>query len=237
VLDYDGTLCEFHVDRMKAFPAPGVVETLSAIRDSGRTSLSIMSGRPISELLELLGDLGIPMCGSQGTEFRSADGEMSYYSLAGRQRERIARAEREATAVAVEGRVERKISSVALHTRGVGDAAAAREEAEIARMWSLDAAEYGLEVRPFKGGIELRLLGVDKGTALDRVLEKSPSDSLCVYLGDDQTDEDAFEAIRGRGYGIKVGREEGPTAAVGRLGGPGDVSEFLKRWLSATTST
>jgi len=236
VLDYDGTLSEFRVDRMQAFPVPGVVETLSEIRDSGRTSLSIMTGRPVSELLALLGDLGIPICGSQGTEFRAADGAMRVYRLTDRQEERIERAEREAKALALAGRVERKLSSVALHTRGLDAQVAAREEAEVAGLWSADAADYGMECRPFKGGVELRLLGVDKGTALDRTLEAAPSDSLCVYLGDDLTDEDAFRAIDGRGYGIKVGHGGEPTSAAGRLEDPNAVREFLKTWLSVTTS-
>jgi len=234
VLDYDGTLSEFRVDRMKALPLPGVVELLEEIRDSGRTSLSIMTGRPISELLELLGDLHIPMCGSQGTEFRSPDGRVETRMPNERQRDRLRRAEREAAGLANEGRIERKISSVALHTRGLDEDVARREEQAVCETWSKDASAYGLECRSFKGGVELRLLGIDKGTALEWTLSRSPKESLCVYIGDDLTDEDAFRAIDGRGHGIKVGGEDEPTAAAGRLDDPRAVKEFLETWLTTS---
>ncbi|MBD3348529.1 MAG: trehalose-phosphatase [Candidatus Eisenbacteria bacterium] len=234
VLDYDGTLAGFHVDRMRAFPIPGVVDLLERVRDSEGTSLSIMTGRPISELLELLGDLGIPICGSQGTEFRAVDGTIRTHELSDKQEERLRRAEREANDLAREGRVERKLASVALHTRGLDADAARREEAAVCKAWSEDAFEYGLECRSFKGGVELRLAGVDKGTALSWTLEGAPENTLCVYLGDDLTDEDAFRAIDGRGYGIKVGGPEEPTAARGRLADPHAVKEFLETWLRAT---
>jgi trehalose 6-phosphate phosphatase len=235
VLDYDGTLAEFRVDRMMAFPAPGIVDLLLRIRDSGRTSLSIMTGRPVSELLQLLGDLGVPICGSQGTEFRAADGTLRTYVPSERQIERLDHGEREALALVNEGRVERKTSSVAVHTRGLDPEAARREETAVCRAWSEDAPAYGLECRAFKGGVELRLLGIDKGTALEWALRESPGDSLCVYIGDDLTDEDAFRAIDGRGYGIKVGAAEQPTAATGRLSDPRAVREFLERWLLVTS--
>lgn len=234
VLDYDGTLAGFHVDRMKAFPIPGVVDVLKRVRDSESTSLSIMTGRPISELLRLLGDLGIPICGSQGTEFRAVDGTTRVHNLSDEQEERLRRAEREAADLARQGRVERKLSSVALHTRGLHPDVARREEAAVCKTWAEDASEYGLECRSFKGGVELRIAGVDKGTALRWTLEGAPEDSLCVYVGDDLTDEDAFRAIDGSGYGIKVGGPEEPTAAKGRLSDPPAVKEFLERWLSAT---
>ena len=53
-----------------------------------------------------------------------------------------------------------------------------------------------------------------------------------VFLGDDLTDEDAFQAIRGipRGIGVLVGSR--PTAATHQLDGIADVDTLL-RWLTA----
>ena len=68
ILDYDGTLAPFRVDRMKAVPLDGVLEAIMTIRDSGRTRMALVSGRPLSELLELTGDLGVTMVGSHGFE-------------------------------------------------------------------------------------------------------------------------------------------------------------------------
>lgn len=235
VLDYDGTLAEFREDRMSAFPLDGVVDLLLQIRDRTDTHLAIMTGRPLSEIMSLMGDLRILLSGSQGTELRQPDGTTQTYLPSERQQERLSRAEAEALRLARFGRVERKISSVGLHTRGVDMEVARREEKTVCEAWSDLAAENDLECRRFKGGVELRLLGIDKGTALAGMLRDRPADGLCVYVGDDLTDEDAFRVLRDRGYGIKVGSEDKETEARGRLDDPRAVREFLKTWLSVTS--
>ncbi len=59
-----------------------------------------------------------------------------------------------------------------------------------------------------------------------------------IYIGDDLTDEDAFDAIRYTGMGIVVRNDEDggrPTAAQFTLRGPGEVATFLRRggnWLA-----
>lgn len=235
VLDYDGTLAPFKENRMQAFPLEGVVELLSEIRDAGRTHLAIMTGRPLSELFALLGDLDIPVSGSQGTEFRFADGTTQTHLPSERQEERFTRAMLEAGSVAPAERVERKIASVAVHTRGLDESEAEIIHKRICDAWSSDAADHELECRYFCGGVELRLRGIDKGTALTTLLEDRPDGTLCVYIGDDETDEDAFEVIRKRGIGIRVGDSREPTSATGWLDDPEAVRGFLQRWLEVTT--
>jgi trehalose-phosphatase len=235
VLDYDGTLAPFQVDRMKAFPLEGVVDLLTRIRDGGRTHLSIMTGRPMRELEALLGDLDIPVSASQGTEFRFADGTWLTLVPTPVQEERLTRALEEARGIAPDGRVERKVASVAMHTRGIDPERAKSMEDEVCALWQSDAGDYDLECRHFLGGVELRLDDVDKGTALEKLLEERPGDDFCVYVGDDYTDEDALEVLVDRGIGIKVGSPEVPTHAPGRLADPYAVREFLKGWIRTTT--
>jgi trehalose-phosphatase len=234
VLDYDGTLAPFREDRMRALPLEGIPELLADIAATGRTHLAIMTGRPLGELLMLLGDLDIPVSGSQGTEFRFADGTTQTHLPSPIQEERLVRAEAEAIALASSDRVERKISSVAVHTRGMPPEEARALEDRLFEAWSSDARRHDLEVRRFSGGAELRLLGIDKGTALEKLLERRADGVFCVYVGDDETDEDAFRAVRDRGFGIKVGGGDAPTAALGRLAGPEAVREFLRQWLTIT---
>jgi trehalose-phosphatase len=52
---------------------------------------------------------------------------------------------------------------------------------------------------------------------------------LPFYLGDDETDEDAFRALEGRGLGVLVADRPRATAADFRLADPGDVARFLER--------
>lgn len=235
VLDYDGTLAPFRENRMEARPLDGVVDVLERIRDAGRTHLAIMTGRPIAELIELLGDLAIPVSGSQGSEFRMPDGTTQRHEPTATQEERLTRAMNGARAVAPAERVERKVASVALHTRGMPEERAGRLQEAACAVWSLDADDCDLECRRFSGGVELRLKGIDKGTALRALLDGHREDALRVYVGDDETDEDAFEVLLDGGIGIKVGPRGVPTKAHGRLESPEAVRAFLAVWIGVTT--
>mgnify|MGYP006283817087 CR=1 FL=1 len=234
VLDYDGTIAPFHRDRMKARPLEGVVPLLEEIRDAGNTHLAIMTGRPLSELLYLLGEIGVPVSASQGTEFHYPDGTDLSIEPTEKQTERLDRAMREALELGFEGDVERKNASVALHTRPMPPDEAREAEDRVSALWEKDATEHDLEVRRFLGGVELRVLGIDKGTALLELLGDVSTDTLCVYVGDDETDEDALRVVRDLGIGIKVGSPDRPTHARGRLAAPEDVRSFLRGWIDVT---
>jgi len=236
ILDYDGTLAPFVVDRLEAFPLDGIRETLCAIRDETETRLAIVTGRPIGELLGLVGDLRIPVVGSHGTEFRYPDGRWFTLLPTAPQRARLIQAEREALGLAPRERVERKPASVALHTRGVPAAEARADEESICRLWSANTSEIGLRCRPFLGGVELRLDEITKGSAVHALVDGCSHVGLIVYVGDDETDEDAFRALTGRGFSIRVGDAATPTCADAMLRDVADVRWFIRRWLDVERS-
>jgi alpha,alpha-trehalase len=66
-----------------------------------------------------------------------------------------------------------------------------------------------------------------KGKALLWVLHSlgfSRDDVVPMFIGDDLTDENAFQEIRGWGIGIVVGDEDRPTAADYALSSPNDLT-------------
>jgi trehalose-phosphatase len=68
---------------------------------------------------------------------------------------------------------------------------------------------------------------------LDKLNLASP-DVLPIYIGDDETDEDAFRALADRGgIGILVAEAPQPTAAAYRLRTPDDVETFLRHLTEA----
>ena len=74
----------------------------------------------------------------------------------------------------------------------------------------------------------------DKGTALAWIRDRisGTGRALPIYIGDDLTDEDAFDAIRFNGVGVFVRHDEDggrPTSATFTLNNPTEVREFLRR--------
>ena len=92
---------------------------------------------------------------------------------------------------------------------------------------------YGLHLLPFDGGIELRASGKTKGVAVTAILAEMGDDFAAAYLGDDQTDENAFRAIKGRGVSVLVRPEPRPTMADLWLRPPDELGRFLRDWLVA----
>ena len=90
ILDYDGTLAPFRVEREQAVPYPGVREALAELQAGGHTRLVLMSGRALESLAPLVGLHPPPeMWGSHGWERRMADGRLTRKDPGARAREGI----------------------------------------------------------------------------------------------------------------------------------------------------
>jgi len=229
-LDYDGTLAPFREERMEAFPLEGVTDCLEKISRARDTMLVIISGRPVSEILELIGDIGVTIVGSHGWEIRTADESHRQTLPSLEQKRMLEEAERAVATLGLGDRAERKLASVAVHTRGMPKTNAEDIENRLMELWASSASDRHMECRRFDGGVELRSVGIDKGTILLRLLQNEPRGAFCVCIGDDETDEDAFLAIEERGYGIRVGRRDVPTRARGWLPDCEAVLELLREW-------
>ena len=111
--------------------------------------------------------------------------------------------------------VEPKRSSVAVHYRLVDEAERPRIKAVVDELLAEHAGE--LKVTPGKMVYEIQPnVDWDKGKAVLYLLEAlglDGDDVMPLYLGDDITDEDAFEALAGRGIGIFVAEPDDPELA------------------------
>jgi trehalose 6-phosphate phosphatase len=229
-LDYDGTLAPFHVDRMQAVPLPGTTDALDAILRQGDTTVALVSGRPVAEVLALLGDVSITVVGSHGYEVRRGDGIEHVIDILPEQATVLDTVFAEALEIFDPARLERKAASVAAHFRGLDPTVIGAIEQELERRWRAAASGELLEFRPFNGGLELRAAGRNKGTAIQELLVAAPQGSVVVYIGDDDTDEDAFGALPEHGIGIKVGPSDAVTKAVGRVPDCAAVRQILIDW-------
>ena len=234
MLDYDGTLAPFRATRDMAFPYPGVREVLDRMMESQQTRLVIVSGRAISDLMPLLGLKAFPeIWGSHGWERRMADGSYSLLPVDGKYLDGLAEAQLSIKRNDLSNFLETKPRSVALHWRGLPAEKKAAISGIVDREMRPIAESHDLEIREFDGGVELRLPGRNKGDVVSSILAEMSEPGFCAYLGDDQTDEDAFEAVSDRGLGILVRADERPTKARARLAAPKELIEFLHLWESS----
>lgn len=236
MLDYDGTLAPFNVDRMAARPLPETIEALKHIIDSKTTHVVIVSGRPAEQVHRLLGRMPLTIVGAHGFErFEHMEGtRQSNLSPAEVEGLKIAMAAAEGAGL--RERLEQKPASVALHTRGLDNQEAMELEALAWSLWVSVAEEFGLECKPFSGGVEIRSPNYHKGIAVDTLMAEMPEGVAAVYIGDDETDEDAFRALAGRGAAIRVGRDERESEAPWQLSNPYAVARFLEQWHKVTQS-
>lgn len=229
MLDYDGTLAPFVVDRDQARPYPPSLERLRALAACSHTSLAIVSGRPLRQLQLLLGELEATLVGEHGWEWRARGGEIVREPLHAEAVSALDAAVHLAREAGWGELLEHKRTAVVLHTRAL-TGAGAKEVADRAfeRWRSLVGPHVVLD--RIDGGVELRARGRDKGSAVETLLARSAPGTLGVFVGDDVTDEDAFQVLETRGLGIRVGSHERPTRARARLASYEEVPAFLAEW-------
>lgn len=235
-LDYDGTLAPFAIEPMQAKPLSGIADLLQDLAASSQTEVAILTGRPAHEVVTLLGNPPLTIVGSHGYEWWTADGDKRIRQPTPEQQHGLAVIRDVLQRSGRTLKLEVKLASVAVHTRGMDPVVAVSMEQEIVAEWGTWALRHGLEWRWFNGGVEVRCRGWHKGDALAGLLDCQPRDALAVYIGDDDTDEDAFAVLRKRGLGIKVGNNGKPTAAKASLADGLAVVEFLRTWLAVTES-
>lgn len=230
LLDFDGTLAPFTVDRDAAALSPRVCRLLSVIAASGTTSLAIVSGRRLVEIEERFDQAGAWLVGEHGWEERLPGGARRRYLPSSHARALLDEAAASLSERLPSGRLEVKRASLVVHTRGESAEGIARLARELDRCHRPLRQRADLDLREIDGGWELRVRGHDKGTAVGTIAAELGHRTLPVYVGDDETDEDAFAAIAPHGFGVRVGNDDRATRAHARLPDVAAVEEFLAIW-------
>ena len=230
-LDYDGTLAPIAPTPDEALLPAATREALA--RAAARFPVAVLSGRAREDVEAKVGLPGLVYAGNHG--FDLAGPGLDQAVSAGVPAEIAAATARlEAAVGGIPGVIlEPKRFSLSVHYRLTPEARAPEiERAVDAALAGHPALKKGFGKKLF----ELRpALDWDKGKALLQILRQLGLDGpgalplLPLYMGDDQTDEDAFRAVQGRGIGIRVADEPGETAAAYSLRDPSEVRDFLDR--------
>lgn len=224
-LDFDGTLLSIAPRPQDVRVDDALIGLLGGLQGRLAGALAIVSGRPLRELDVLLAPMVLPAAGQHGVERRTVQGEVHWYAPRA-----PAAAVRRLTAFAASRPgliLEDKGASLTLHYRLAPHLADA-----VQREMRALAEEFGpgLQLLTGKKVYELKPVGVDKGVAIRLFMDERPfRGRRPVFVGDDATDEDGFEAVNLLGgHSVKVGA--GQSAARFRLR---DVSA-VHAWLSGS---
>ena len=235
MLDYDGTLAPFRNDPQQALPYPGILDVLQEIVRSGRTRVVIVSGRDATEIISLLRIEPRPeVWGLHGLQRLRPDGTAELVPLDQSTVEALAEAEKWLLYQHLEHTAEFKSGSIAVHWRGMSESAAEAIRGRVLVGWMPLAKYAHLDLLEFDGGVEIRAHKADKGTAVRTIMNEMAQTTPAAFLGDDITDERAFQAINGRGLSVLVRPQRRRTAAQLWLRPPDEVLDFLRRWLKAS---
>jgi trehalose 6-phosphate phosphatase len=233
LLDYDGTLAPFHVDRNRAFPYPRAISILEKIAaQSGRTKVIIISGRPIVELRALLAPMNnLEMWGTHGLERQLSNGSYSCVPINEEDAEALAKAQEWIVAAGLLSTAEIKLGGIAIHWRGLSRAEAKNVQSLTLDGWTKIAEQSRLKLLQFEAGLELRVSHPDKGDAVTAILADLEPRAPVAYLGDDLTDEDAFRVLNGQGLTVLVKDTYRETNADTWIRPPRELIDLLERWL------
>jgi len=236
LLDYDGTLAGFRINRFTARPWAGVPQLISDIQHEGSTRVAVITGRPAAEIPTMLElEFPVEVWGLHGAERLYPDGRHELEEAPPRARVKLDEMRERLRRDALGGLFEDKPNAVVMHWRGHPPRQARLIERRTRALFEPLAQMDGLSLLDFEAGVELRV-GRDKGGAVDAIMAEAGPGRPVTYLGDDLTDESAFVAVNNAGaphLSALMRHEWRATAANVWLRPPEELKLFLNKWLAA----
>lgn len=221
-LDFDGTLVEIAPDPQSVEVSGELLHLLAQCSAALGGRLALVSGREAKGLQHLVGE-GHKIVGSHGLE----------YLLKGR----IERPRAPAQLLDALDDMRRwadQHAGVLLEEKPLGAALHYRKNphvsTEVIAFVRGIAERYRLQFQPGSMVAEVRIRGGNKGDAVKRLMSSPPFEgTLPIFIGDDATDEPAFEqAIAMGGMAILVGSRS-PTCAQYNLPDIAAVRHWLRQ--------
>ena len=225
-LDVDGTLLEIAATP-SAVRVPAALRNtlqLAAKREDG--ALALVSGRTIAELDRLFAPLVFPAAGLHGFEVRDAQGHVSSPEVDTALLDPARDVIRELIKHYKGLLLEDKGSALAVHFRQ----APQHERAAMEVMGELaHQLRDKFVLRDGRCVMELTPRGFSKRGAIESFMRQAPfAGRVPLFIGDDVTDEDGFEAVNALGgYSVRVG-DLAATAAKFRFSSVSAVVAWLR---------
>lgn len=231
-LDFDGTLAPIVEDADEAAATARNERAVAALAADPGVTTAVVSGRGLADVRERI-DGPSTYAGNHGLELERR-GSVAVHPVARKRGARI-----DAVCAALEPvldripnwRVENKRLTGTVHYRSVPPAA----RPVVRRQTRAVVDRFGGDALAVSGGKRILEIGPSipwgKGNAVALIAADTPPGTVPIYIGDDVTDESAFETVEPDGIGIRVGGgNDELSAASCRLESPEEVASFLE-WL------
>jgi len=225
-LDVDGTLLEIAKTPNDVKVPAALRNTLQLARARDGGALALISGRAIVELDQLFAPNVFAAAGLHGLERRSFRGQVTRphvdSELLNPSRERLNQLTTQYRGLLLED----KGTALALHFRLAPEREAIVQASMAELMTNLSD---GFTLRKGKCVLEITPTGYTKGTAIEAFMKEEPfAGRTPVFIGDDVTDEDGFDAVNAmHGYSIRVGHPA-KTSAKFNFGSESAVVAWLR---------
>ena len=232
LLDYDGTLLPIQKIPSMATPTTELITLLKQLTSDPKNEVVVISGRDAETLEHWLGSLPLNLIAEHGAaiKYKGNDWE-EQATMAQEWKDKIRPLMQLFVNRCAGSFIEEKKSTLAWHYRNTHPDLGFNRSRELRNNLLQLTGNTPLQVLDGNKVLEVRLVGVDKGTTTLNMLRMfNPDFTLC--LGDDVTDEDMFRSLADKAYTIKVGR--GSTAAGYTLLLQKDVYPFLRQLMGAT---
>jgi trehalose 6-phosphate phosphatase len=234
-MDYDGTLAPIVEDPALAQMTTAMQQVLTVLAQHPRYCVGIVSGRALADLRTRLGDRGLYLVGNHGLEIEGPGMRYQHPDVW-----RL-RPELDALVQALTGEleavpgawVEDKGMTLSVHVRRVPATRVPEVTTRLLKHASPGIDAGRLALRTGKAVLEIRpRVQWTKGEAVCWILEqlrmeRPTASRLALYLGDDDTDEDAFRILASAGVGIVVGSDRHGSAAHYYVRSTEEVEQFL----------
>jgi trehalose-phosphatase len=238
LLDFDGTLAEFDLDPTTITLTPSRQILLQTLGRRTDLSAGLVSGRRIADLRERIPSATTMfLAGLHGLEIEGPGIHFAHHAvaLAAPGLSLLSKDLRRAVKPLRGVFVEDKTYSIVMHVRGASKADRLHAITRFTALAEPLLSEGTVRLQPGDQVFEL-LPNVDwaKGDAVRAIIRQVETDTKetvwPVYVGDDATDEDAFEEIGTNGLTVAVGKR--PTRALFQIDDPAAVECFLRAILA-----
>jgi len=233
-LDYDGTLTPLAERPAEAKLSNEMRRALDACAARPEVDVTILSGRSLAELRKTVDRPGLTYAGNHGLEIAGPNLPAFLHEDVVHYAAKTAALAAELKKIATAGTwVEEKGATLTFHYRGADPA----QHPRLAERSRAIITKAGFRARDAHSAVEAQPpIGWDKGHAVLHIVRSRygpawPENVRIIYVGDDQSDEDAFWLLAGLGITFRVGSADTPTNAVRRLPNV-DAVRTLLEWLA-----